>query len=57
MMFTKLKNAFLGRNRMSKKQTKEIAYFLQYEYKFDKDQAEYLAQSGEWKQILEAYGK
>lgn len=57
MMFTKLKNAFLGRNYMSKKDRKDIANYLVIEHKFDRTNAEYLAESGEWKEIVEACKK
>lgn len=54
MMFTKLKNAFLGRNYVSKKLRNEIANYLVVEHKLDRISANYLAESGEWKDIVEA---
>ena len=53
MMFTKLKNAFLGRNRVSKKVQKEIANYLVVEYKINRAEAEELARTGEYKNIVE----
>lgn len=53
-MFTKLKNAFLGRNYMSKKFQEQIANYLVVEHKFNRRDAETLAKTGEWKEIVEA---
>lgn len=54
-MFTKLKNAFLGRNYVSKKVRNEIANYLVVEYKISRTEAQELADSGEYKYIIEEY--
>ena len=54
-MFTKLKNAFLGRNYVSKKVRDEIANYLVVEYKIDRQEADALAKTGEYKYIVEEY--
>jgi hypothetical protein len=54
-MFTKLKNAFLGRNRVSKKVKNEIANFLVVEYKVNREVAEELVRTGQYMDVLEAH--
>lgn len=54
-MFTKLKNAFLGRNHVSKKVQQEIANYLVVEYKINRYEAEELARTGQYMDIVEAY--
>jgi hypothetical protein len=54
-MFTKIKNAFLGRNRMSKKELNDLANYLVCEYKVDQAVAKELAETGEYVKLVEAY--
>jgi len=55
IMFTKLKNAFLGRNRVSKKVQNEIANFLVVEFRINRADAEELARTGQYMDIVEAH--
>lgn len=50
-MLFKIKKSLFG-NRMSRTTKDQLTYFLQYEHKFGKTQAQYLVESGEWKKIL-----
>jgi len=54
-MFNKLKKAFLGRNRVSKKVQNEIANFLVTEFRINRQEAEQLARTGEYMNIVEAH--
>jgi len=54
-MFNKLKKAFLGRNRVSKKVQNEIANYLVVEFKINRQEAETLARTGEYMDIVEAH--
>ena len=55
IMFTKLKNAFLGRNHVSKKVQNEIANFLVVEFRINRADAEELARTGQYMDIVEAH--
>lgn len=52
-MFTKLKNAFLGRNTkcMSKKAQKELRRFVETEFRNDADFAEWMISTNQFQKL------